>query len=128
MLITKYPSAYETQFMCSECSEAIINPLCPVCLTTEIEAWLTLYPNLGSHLLPKLHEYLEKNTTKNKVKCIICKNKKTSICPYCFTKHVLKELKEVSAGRIVLKEFFEFFNFDFHHTGYSKEAEKLGII
>jgi hypothetical protein len=120
----------EREFLCEICGQAITNPLCPVCLTTEIEAWLTLYPNLRSELIPKLHRYLARveNKILNSTECIKCRNKRASICPYCFTEHVLHELKRIHASRMVLKEFLQFFNFDLEHKGYSKEAEKLGVI
>lgn len=123
-------SAFEPQFLCDICSVAVTNPLCPSCLATEIEAWLTLYPNLRRELLPKLRNYLNmvEDRIQDSTQCIKCGNKTASICPYCFTDIVLKELKKLQANSIILKEFFEFFNFDFDHTGYSKEAEKLGVI
>ena len=129
MLQNNY-SASETQFMCDVCSEAIINPLCPFCLNTEIEAWLTFYPNLGEELLPRIKKYLHQinNFSRNSTACIRCNSKRASVCPYCFTEFVLDELKKIHASRIILKEFFQFFNFDFDHTGYSKEAERLGLI
>mgnify|MGYP001588482433 FL=1 len=118
-------SADEPQFMCDVCSEAITNPLCPFCLTTEIEAWLTLYPNLRSELLPKLKKYLI--NIQNKLiegdNCIKC-NKRASVCPYCFTDYVVREIKKIGASELVLKEFIEFFNFDFEHTGYSEESQE----
>jgi len=123
--------ASEPQFLCSVCSQAITNPLCPTCLTTEIQAWLTLYPDLRRGLLPKLFKYLhdiEEKVTDSTTSCLKCKNKRASICPYCFTDYVLNQLKRLNANRIILKEFFEFFNFDLDHTGYSKEAEHLGVI
>ncbi len=117
------------QFMCDVCKEAIINPICPNCITTEIDAWLVMYPNLRKELMPKLEEFLEKIKHKtNATQCIKCKDKKAVICPYCFTNVVLEKLKKLHSNKIVLIEFFEFFNFDLHHTGYSKEAEELGVI
>lgn len=32
------------------------------------------------------------------------------------------------AHREILKEFLQFFNYDFEHTGYTKDAEELGVI
>jgi hypothetical protein len=130
MLTKKNYLANETHFICDVCSEAVINPLCPICITTEIEAWLTLYPNLRAKLNRLLEGYLQKinNQTEEATACIKCKNKRASVCPYCFTEHVLGKLKKLEVNHIVLKEFFEFFNFDFNHTGYSKEAEELGVI
>lgn len=120
----------EPQIMCDICSEAIINPLCPFCLATEINAWLTLYPSLRKELFPKLGEYLRRmnNKIENYTGCIKCKNNRAFICPYCFTEYVLRELKKLGANKIIIKEFLEFFNFDFDHTGYYKEAEKLGVF
>ena len=80
--------------------------------------------------MPKLNRYLYRIEDKltDSTECIKCKDKRAAVCPYCFTDFVLMELKKIRANRIVLKEFLEFFNFDFDHDGYSKEAEKLGII
>ena len=91
---------------------------------------MTLYPNLRKELLPKLKSYLAKieDNALEYTQCIKCKDNIASVCPYCFTEYVLRELKKIEANKIVLGEFFEFFNFDFDHTGYSKEAEKLGVI
>ena len=120
----------EPHFLCDVCSEAVTNPLCPACLTIEIEAWLTLYPDLKRELLPRLKKYLyslEKSVPEATI-CIKCRNKRVSVCPYCFTNFVFNELKKIHANKIILKEFFEFFNFDLEHTGYSQEAEELGYI
>jgi len=130
MLTKKNYLAHGTHFICEVCKEAVINPICPICIATEIEAWLTLYPNLRKELHKLLEKYLERvnNRKEEATSCIKCKNKRASICPYCFTEHVLSELKRLDVNHIILKEFFEFFNFDFNHTGYSKEAEELGVI
>ena len=117
------------QYLCDFCGEAIINPICPSCITTEIEAWLSLYPNLRKEIMPKLNTFLKKiNNKTNATECIQCKNKRAAICPYCFTKLILNELKKLKSNKIIITEFFEFFNFDLHHTGYTREAERLGII
>ena len=130
MTTKTYPKAIEAQYMCDVCSEAVSNPLCPYCLSTEINAWLTLYPDLRRKLLPKMRHYLNQIDHKlfDATKCIKCGNKRASVCPYCFTGFVLRELKALDASKIVLKEFLEFFNFDFEHAEYSHEAEKLGVI
>ncbi len=123
------PKSSSEQYTCDICGEVVIDPICPSCITTEIEAWLVMYPNLSNELLPKLNKFLEKiNQKTNATRCIQCKNKRASVCPYCFTNHVLTHLKKLNSNNLILKEFFEFFNFDFHHTGYSKEAEALGVI
>jgi protein-disulfide isomerase len=116
--------------MCDVCSEAITNPICPVCLSRGVDAWLKRYPGLKTKILPKLKKHfrdIEKRTLDS-TQCIRCNDYRTSVCPYCFTERVLTELKNSGADKSVLSEFFEFFNFDMEHTGYSKEAEMLGVI
>jgi len=116
----------EQHYLCDVCSEAVTNPICPLCIATEIEAWLTLYPNLRQELLPRLSTYLRNINEKitDSTRCIKCKNKRASVCPYCFTQHVLRELKNLQINKIVLKEFLEFFNFN--HEVPNPHAEKWG--
>jgi len=131
MIIPKNFPAPETHYMCDVCSEAVTNPICPFCLATEIEAWLTMYPSLKQEISPKLRKFLTSVTnriTNYRTECIKCKNKRASVCPYCFTYFVLRELKKINTGPLILKEFFEFFNFDLHHTGYTKELEEMGVL
>jgi hypothetical protein len=123
-------SAIEPQYLCDVCNIAVTNPICPACLAGEVEAWLTLYPSLRREVLPRIKKYafaISDGATES-TKCIKCGEGSAYICPYCFTNQVLRELKKLDVNKIILKEFFEFFNFDFDHTGYSKEAEELGVI
>ena len=122
MITKNHFSAAEPRFLCDICSETITTPLCPFCLTTEIEAWLTLYPNLRNEILPKLKKYLYamENKLADGINCFKC-NKRASVCPYCFTEYILKELKKLGATNLILNEFFNFFNFDFAHKPYSEE-------
>ena len=130
MLLQNHPTN-EPEHICDICSEVITNPLCPFCLTVEIEAWLTLYPSLRQELLPRLNIYLKK--INNKItnygsQCIKCKNERACVCPYCFTEYVYNELQKINAEKLILREFLEFFNFDLDHTGYTKEAEDIGVL
>lgn len=118
----------ETHHMCNICREAIINPLCPFCLTIEIKAWLTLYPSLKEELMPKINKYLKEinnKITNYGTQCIKCKNKRAFVCPYCFIGYVLNELISLNSQKIILKEFIKFFNFDLEHLGYSKKFEQM---
>ena len=112
-MLPKSYLASEKPFVCDVCSEAVTNPICPMCLTTSVEAWLTLYPDLGEDLLPRIKGYLRKlgMRVEESTECIRCRNKRASVCPYCFTEFIIHELKKSQANRIVLKEFIEFFNF-----------------
>jgi|SRR3989344_4931940 len=110
----KYNSVAQTINECDVCSEVITSPLCPFCLLIEVNAWLTLYPNLRKELLPKLYNYL--NDVSNRItcygtSCIKCKEKRAFVCPRCFTEVVFRELHKLQAGSLVLKEFVTFFNF-----------------
>ena len=112
MLNPNYP-AVEEHYHCDICSEAVTNPLCPFCLTLEVEAWLTLYPNLKKELLPKLKKYLERVEEKmiDSTQCIKCRNKRASVCSYCFIDYIFGELKKIKVGKQVFKEFLQFFNY-----------------
>jgi len=113
MLQTNY-STSEQHILCEVCGEAVTTPLCPICLTGEIEAWTTLYPNLRRELLPKLKKYLKSinNEIGYATGCIKCKNKRASVCTYCFTDYVLGQLKKISTNHQIIKEFLDFFDFD----------------
>ena len=106
--------AFEQHSMCDVCGEAVTTPLCPACLSVEIDAWTTLYPDLRNELLPKIKKYLRriKESIIHSTKCIKCKRAITSVCPYCFTDFVEGELKKIESNDLVLTEFMEFFDFD----------------
>lgn len=129
-MIKKDYLAIEPQFLCDVCSEAITNPICPSCLTIEIQAWMTMYPSLNKELFPILNEYLEKIEDKStdSAECIKCNSNKVAVCPCCFTNYVLEQLRKIHANELVLKEFLEFFNYDFEHNVYTDDAEELGVI
>lgn len=117
-------------YSCNICSESITNPLCPFCLAEEIKAWLTLYPHLKEELSSSLNDYLvniNNSITSYGVVCIKCHKDRASVCTYCFTEFVFRKLLEIKASQLILKEFFEFFNFDLEHKGYTEFAEEIGI-
>ena len=53
------------------------------------------------------------------------KNRQGYLFSKGYTNYVFILLKCLEVNREILKEFLQFFNYDFDHTGYSKEAEKL---
>jgi hypothetical protein len=110
----------------------VFNPICPECLTFQIEAWLSSissYP-LKNKIMNRLHDYVSatENLVPESTTCVACKKPTATICPYCFTNYVFVLLKCMHAHRGILKEFLQFFNYDFNHTGYTKDAEELGLI
>ena len=122
----------ERFYECLECNEAITNPLCPLCLTKQIDVWLSSYPSeIRKKLIGNVKDYVEKanNIAGKSSGCIACNKPTGSLCPYCFTNHVFDELKRLKVSRVILKEFLQFFNYDFEHIGYTTaEAEKFGVI
>ncbi len=116
--------------LCMECKEAIFNPLCPSCITREINSWLQQYPKVKKKINGRVDDFVNKNKfLKNKgEKCVVCRRDSVFLCPYCFTEFVLSELKKLKISRSLVREFLQLFNFDFEHTGYYKEAEKLGVF
>jgi len=117
-------------YLCSICYEPISNPICPVCLTTQLDAWLTLYPNyhqLKKILIPKIRKFIRNHISETSI-CIKCHKNQASICPYCFTEFILDTLREINVSREMLKEFLVFFNFDLEYKGYYKESKENNII
>lgn len=80
--------------------------------------------------MKRLKEYVREaeNLAPESTTCVACNKPTATICPYCFTNYVFILLKCMHTHRQILKEFLQFFNYDFDHTGYTKEAEKLGVI
>ena len=121
-----------------KCGEAIFNLLCPNCIAKEIEIWMNEI-NLAKKIKEKIRNEIKKLLINDKYcvveafeKCVVCNKPTTNYCPYCFTEIVYsvikKNVKNVSERKKILKSYFTYFNFDFEHTGYTKEMEKLGML
>ena len=115
---------------CLVCDEAVYNPLCQACLEKQIEAWLSSYPKIKAKLIPSLRKYLiaVHNEMDGAITCVACKKNRAAVCPYCFTEYVFLKLKLLRADNVILREFLQFFNYDFDRTGYTEEADKLGML
>ncbi|OGJ20240.1 hypothetical protein A3K73_08200 [Candidatus Pacearchaeota archaeon RBG_13_36_9] len=124
--------AAERFYECLDCHESVFNPICPDCLTLQIEVWLSSissYP-MKDKIMKRIKEYViaTKNLAPESTICVACGKPTATLCPYCFTNYVFILLKCMDAHREILREFLQFFNYDFDHTGYTKDAEKLGVI
>jgi hypothetical protein len=123
------PTFFSRYAICIECSESIFNPICPVCIANEIEAWLKA-ENLAEKAKVIFRDAMNKILTANSKlegessRCIICKEKDDYMCPYCFTEKIYDFLKEKNVSAEVIRKFIEIFNFDFDRTGYSKEIDE----
>ncbi len=133
MLRKEHLIAFERFYECLDCHESVFNPICPNCLTFQIEVWLSSissYP-LKNKIMKRIKDYVAatNNLAGPSTPCVACRKPTATLCPYCFTNYVFALLKCMHAHREILKEFLQFFNYDFEHTGYTtKEAEKLGVI
>ena len=115
-MLKNYSYAVEPEYVCSLCFEPITNPICPDCLTKELRVWLKDYPKFANTLLKRVSKQLK--PTRGDCLCILCHNTDYSICPYCFTEIVLKELEKLKISEVVILEFLKFFNFDLEKKGY----------
>lgn len=102
--------------LCVECNEGIFNPVCPRCIMNQVTEGLRLNIKERKRILK-----IKIDDIKGE-RCIICKKNAVSMCPYCFTEKIYKELKKIGNKRL-LKEFFIYFDYDFERTGYGKEKE-----
>ena len=111
---------------CLSCGEDIKHPICPNCISKAFNQWTKKLPE-HREIKSKLNAFMKHhNFMKGKSKtCVSCKNN-THVCPFCFTEHLHKLLKEADSSVKVMSEFLFIFNFDFEHKGYSKELETYG--
>jgi len=116
-MLQNFSQAVEQEYLCSLCFEPITNPICPNCLTKELRVWLKDYPAFRNRLLNRVAKRLK--PSKGNCQCIFCNNSDYSICPYCFTEIVLKELENLKVSKHIIYEFLRFFNFDLEKQGYS---------
>ncbi len=119
----------EFNSICLECNEPIFNPICHECLSKEIREWIRGYKRNKKlkKIEKEVKKFIQENKKygKNKTKCIKCCKKNVFICPYCFTELIYKKLKQLKIKKSLLSEFLVLFNFDFEHTGYYNDLEKI---
>ena len=93
---------------CPICRDVIDNPICPECLESEIEQWLSDKDPVYLNNIRKSIAHFD-NKEINGPKCIKC-NKQVEICPYCFIKDINNIIKEKYPE--LLDEFLTFFGFN----------------
>jgi len=114
---------------CLNCGEAIFNPICPECILKQFNQWIMTHPSLEK-VKDNIEEFIFRNRkfSNNSQKCITCHKNSSYLCPYCFTEHIYNLLKKARMANVILAEFLMLFNYDFEHTGYFKEGERLGVF
>ncbi|MBT7101978.1 hypothetical protein HN935_00525 [archaeon] len=112
---------------CISCNENITHPLCPNCISKAFNQWTKKFPE-HHELKGKLNIFMRHhNHIKGKsTTCVVCNKNDVHVCPYCFTEHLYKLVKEAGLGVRAMTEFLFIFNFDFEHKGYSQELEAFG--
>lgn len=123
------PQHHGRSYECPQCMESISNPICHNCLGKQIISWLSCYPGIKKEIESELKKYLKSvnNLVSESILCIVCKEKKAALCPYCFMEGVFNLMKMAGVHKRILNDFVNIFNFDSDHTGYVKEAEEIGF-
>ena len=124
-----FSNGSEQYYECLVCHEAIYNPLCSHCIVSQLQVWLSSYPDLKKRAMPIIKLYLRDihNTMNTGLTCISCNQERVAVCPYCFTAKIISILKKLEVNKQILREFLKFFNFDYDETGYTNEAQELGV-
>lgn len=114
---------------CVECGKSIYNPVCPQCITDEFVSWLDNYNKLKGkkEMIKEVNGFIKrhKDFESHSENCISCGNERVFMCPYCFTRYLFRVVKRNNPE--LLPEFLVLFNYDFNHSGYWKEGERLGV-
>lgn len=115
---------------CLECKEIIFTPICPDCLFNQFYHWVSDYSfKEKKKVLGLVRDYVDSFRNVDFFEsCIICSCNRVYLCPYCFTEFVFNLMKSLGVEKKILGSFLFMFNFDFEHTGYFCEGEKLGVF
>jgi hypothetical protein len=94
---------------CIICDEAITNPICPLCLESQVMHWamdkapslMPILREVGSSVMEFTHE----NTS-----CVICKGI-MNVCAHCYCNEIHSWLKENTHEKLA-ESFLSHFNFE----------------
>lgn len=113
---------------CLSCGEVITHPLCQECIARSFFSWISMDHREQRSILRNLPKFrmFDGVMGLSYPRCISCWKKRVYVCPYCFTSHLYKIIKEAGGGVRMLTEFLFIFNFDFEHKGYYQDLEALG--
>jgi hypothetical protein len=97
--------------ICSECFEAITNPICVDCIEKEVDCWL----DQSSYSVKKAvkSEFKKlRQTTKDigqTTPCVVCR-KNAEVCPFCLVEDLKNRLGRILPNKS-FREFSMLFNF-----------------
>ncbi len=101
---------------CTQCEEVITNPVCPHCLSEEMEQWL--HEQGAREVVEVVSVFTSGVARRGSVSCILC-NRPMHLCTYCYTEEVLCFIKH---DERLLSQYLTYFNYDLHHFGWEQEA------
>ena len=102
--------------VCAVCNEPIYLPICALCLTDEIEAWLDKRKSswLREYRL-EVRNFLDKVRRYNRMNCMICRvETETSVCPVCFTEKIFAWLAR--KDKVLAADFIKTFRYDLERS------------
>jgi hypothetical protein len=110
----------EIKDLCTNCHEAITNPVCAHCYLKQVVLWLkdSGKGDLESSIIYTAIERRLRGESQNEEKCILCKQNTLTICSYCFFELAIRVLKELNFPKQELEEFLQNFNYDEWHDSW----------
>lgn len=100
--------------ICYECNNVLSDPACVNCYMREINVWLNeqnISPGRENEFLSEIEEtLLSKNY--NQQLCILCKDRSSALCSYCFFLNVHKILKRQRLSPEQIESFEQSFNYN----------------
>jgi len=102
--------------LCTDCYEAITNPICDNCFVIQINHWLRdvgVIPSKRKVVIDNIRKELAKSleSPEEITDCLICGRESVSICSYCFFLSVSKILKQINLDKELTKNFIEVFDY-----------------
>jgi len=105
--------------VCTVCSEAITNPICPDCLAEQMISWLN---EIKVDLDVVYDSALIFKGLETSGKCIKC-NKDMTVCRHCFTREVYNGL--VDKYPKLEEDFMRMWNYEIFDWDWKDSQEKM---
>jgi len=111
------------QGICTECTEAISDPICLDCFLNQMEDWMIdedIDPQTKRILIKEIKKEFNEyeNNPEFETICTICQRQEVSICSYCFFLKIVRILKKIKLSKKKVETFREIFNYRQWHEDY----------
>jgi len=96
--------------ICAVCDEQIYKPVCALCLTDEVQAWLEKNKiSLIKEFRLEIRLFLDRVRRYNRMTCQLCRiETETAVCPTCFKERILTWLNK--KDKVLAESFIREFN------------------